>query len=210
MMEYLDYYTEDGKYLGYETREVVHEKGLWHKTVQNWLYTKDGKILFQIRKDSGKFYTTSSGHVKKDETVAHAFKREMMEEIGLELESKNAKMIELVTWIKDKKRKDGSVMRDRAKSSFFIIEYEGNFDDFKFDPEEVLGIGVFDVEKLLELFEKNEGSIDALIITGRGNNLISENREVTLDEFLVLDDETALEKYGNVLKNVISAVKGGA
>lgn len=209
-MEYLDYYTEDGKYLGYETREVVHEKGLWHKTVQNWLYTKDGKILFQIRKDSGKFYTTSSGHVKKDETVAHAFKREMMEEIGLELESKNAKMIELVTWIKDKKRKDGSVMRDRAKSSFFIIEYEGNFDDFKFDPEEVLGIGVFDAEKLLELFEKNEDSIDALIITGRGNNLISENREVTLDEFLVLDDETALEKYGNVLKNVISAVKGGA
>ncbi len=206
-MEYLDYYDESGTYLGYAPRDVVHREGLWHKTVQNWLYTKDGKILFQIRKDSGKFYTTSSGHVKKDETVAHAFKREMNEEIGLELESSKAKMIELVTWIKDKVNKDGSITKDRAKSSFFIIPYEGDFTDFKFDPNEVLGIGAFDARELLKLFEKNEGEIEGLIITDEDGKLKKVTRTVGLDEFLVLKDETALEKYGNVLKNVIEELE---
>lgn len=46
-MEYLDYYDENDNYLGYETREVVHSKGLWHKTLHNWLYTKYGDVIFQ-------------------------------------------------------------------------------------------------------------------------------------------------------------------
>ena len=53
-MEYLDYYDEEGNYLGCETREEVHKRGLWHNTVHNWLYTEDGKVIFQIRKDSKK------------------------------------------------------------------------------------------------------------------------------------------------------------
>ena len=55
-IEYLDYYDEEGNYLGFDIREEVHKKGLWHKTVQNWLYTLDGKVFFQIRTDSKKFY----------------------------------------------------------------------------------------------------------------------------------------------------------
>lgn len=206
-MEYLDYYDEDGNYQGYESREVVHREGLWHKTVQNWLYTKDGKILFQIRKDFGKFYTTSSGHVKKGETIEQAFKREMKEEIGLDLDPNKAKMIELVTWIKDKVNKDGTLMKDRAKSSFFIIEYDGNYNDFKFDSNEVLGIGAFDARELLKMFEANEGTITGLIILEKEGLNEKIEREVTLEEFLVFKDEKAIDKYGNVLKNVITATE---
>lgn len=193
-MEYLDYYDEDGNYQGYESREVVHREGLWHKTVQNWLYTKDGKILFQIRKDSGKFYE-------------QAFKREMKEEIGLDLDPNKAKMIELVTWIKDKVNKDGTLMKDRAKSSFFIIEYDGNYNDFKFDSNEVLGIGAFDARELLKMFEANEGTITGLIILEKEGLNEKIEREVTLEEFLVFKDGKAIDKYGNVLKNVITATE---
>lgn len=209
MKEYLDYFDENGNYLGYELRNVIHEKGLWHKTVQNWLYTHDGKVLFQIRKDEKKFYTTSSGHVRKGESVEEAFNREMNEEIGLTFDIKKAEMIELVTWVKDMTKKDGTIWKDRAKSSFFIVPYEGDYTDFSFDPEEVLGVGVFDAKKLLEMFENNSGSIDALIITSENGKLSREERTVTLDEFLVLKDETALEKYGNVLKNIIRVCENG-
>jgi len=110
------------------------------------------------------FIITSSGHVKKDETIEQTFSREMKEEIGLDLNSNEAKMIELVTWIKDKVNKDGTVIKCRAKSSFFIIEYDGNYDDFKFDTNEVLGIGIFDAKELLKIFETNKGSLPGIII----------------------------------------------
>lgn len=206
-MEYLDIYDEEGNYLGYETREIVHRDGLWHKTVQNWLYTKDGKVLFQIRKDNGKFYTTASGHVDKGETIEEAFAREIKEEIGLDCDAKNAKMIELVTWKMDKVKKDGTVMKDRAKSSFFIVPYTGDFTDFKFDTNEVLGIVIVDAQDALNLFETEAGEIDAtLIIDENGKNTVSK-RKVGLDEFLILENETALKKYGNVLKNIIEVTK---
>ena len=32
-MEYLDYYDENGNYLGYETRANVHKNALWHNSV---------------------------------------------------------------------------------------------------------------------------------------------------------------------------------
>lgn len=164
-MEYLDYYDEDGNFLGVASREEVHASGLWHKTVQNWLYTSDGKVLFQIRRGSNKFYTTASGHVKSGESIEEAFTREINEEIGLTMDAKNAKMIELVTWIKDKVKNGVTVMKDWAKSSFYIIEYKGNFNDFRFDENEVLGVALFDAKKLYKIFEDNYGEIAATIIT---------------------------------------------
>lgn len=207
-MEYLDIFDEEGNHLGYETRDIVHRDGLWHRTVQNWLYTKDGKVLFQIRKDNGKFYTTASGHVKKDETIEEAFTREIQEEIGLIYNTKDAKMIELVTWKMDKVKKDGTILKDRAKSSFFIVPYDGDYSDFKFDPNEVMGIVEVDAKDALNLFETERGEINATLITTdeNGKNTLSK-RKVHLDEFLVLENENALKKYGNVLNNVIEATK---
>ena len=72
-MEYLDYYDEDGNYLGYKSRDEVHKEGLWHNTVHCWLYEMDGSVYFQIRSSSHKFYTTASGHVLKDESIKDAF-----------------------------------------------------------------------------------------------------------------------------------------
>lgn len=206
-MEELDYYDEEGNYLGVATRDVVHRDGLWHKTVQNWLYTKDGKVLFQIRKDNGKFYTTASGHVDKGESIEEAFAREIKEEIGLDCDAKDAKMIELVTWRMDKVKKDGTIMKDRAKSSFFIVPYDGDYTDFTFDTNEVLGIVEVDAEDALKLFQNEIAEIDAtLIIAENGHNEVSK-RKVKLDEFLVLENETAMDKYGNVLKNILEVTK---
>ncbi len=205
-MEYLDYYDEDGNYLGYETREVVHREGLWHKTVHNWLYTKDGKIIFQIRKDSNKFYTTSSGHVDKGETVEEAFARETKEEVGLIMDTSSAKLTAIVPWKMDKVKKDGSSMKDRAKAHVFIALYEGDGSDFEFDPEEVLGVAMVDAKEALNLFERESGEIDATIIqNGNPDNIIIE-KKVDCRDFLVMPGETLLGKYGDVLRAVINEI----
>lgn len=115
-MEYLDYYDENGNYLGFETREKVHTEGLWHNTVHNWLYTYDGRIVFQIRKDSGKFYTSSSGHVLQGESITDALKRETMEELGLKIDEEKATLVDIVTWKMDKVKK-GRVYHERSGKS---------------------------------------------------------------------------------------------
>lgn len=204
-MEYLDYYDEEGNYLGFETRDVIHREGLWHKTVQNWLYTMDGKIIFQIRKDSEKFYTSSSGHVDKGETLEEALVREMNEELGIIVDPKDAKIIDHVTWVMDKVKSNGFVLKDRAKSTFFLIPYRGDCSDFSFDPEEVLGVVFVDARETLEMFEKNKGKIDAMIVQTENGENVKIYEKVSIEDFLVLPGENAYDKYGKVLKSAIEA-----
>ena len=207
-MEYLDYYDEFDNYLGFATREEVHQKGLWHKTVQNWLYTSDGKIIFQIRKDSGKLYTSSSGHVDKGETIEEALAREMNEELGITVDSAKAKIIDHVVWVMDKIKSNGFALKDRAKSTFFLIQFEGEIEDFIFDSKEVLGVVYVDAKETLEMFEKNTGEIDAIVVKTENGKNIKTDKKVTIDDFLVLEGETALEKYGKVLRNTIKELEG--
>ena len=159
-MKYLDYYDEDGNYLGYKSRDEVHKEGLWHNTVHCWLYEMDGSVYFQIRKDSGKFYTTASGHVLKGETIKDAFRREINEEIGLDIDSNDATLVDIVPWRMDK-IKNGSLFKDRAKANVYVDLFEGDLDSFKFDPNEVLGVVTVKAKDALNLFKNDKGEIEA-------------------------------------------------
>lgn len=202
-MEYLDYYDENGEYIGYKTREEVHSEGLWHKTVHCWLYDKEGNIYFQIRKDSKTFYTTASGHVLKGETIKDAFKREIKEEIGIDIDSQDATLAGIVPWKMDKVKKDGSIFKDRAFANVYVDLFEDDINKFNFDENEVLGLVRVNAKDALILFKKEEGNIPALIIKQDNNKIVTENRNVDFNEFLVNEHETAYGKYSDVLKKVI-------
>ena len=118
-MEYLDIYDENGNFLGQETRKIVHEKALWHNTVHCWLYDKDGNVYFQVREDKKKLYTTASGHVQSGETIQEAFGREVEEEIGYEINYKNAKLVEIVKFVLDREEEDGTFFKDRAFANVY-------------------------------------------------------------------------------------------
>lgn len=206
-MEYLDYYDENDNYMGFETRDNVHKNALWHKTVHCWLYTHDGKVIFQIRKDEEKLYTTASGHVAHKETVNEAFIREIHEEIGLLLNKNHAKLIDIVPWKMDFKKKDGFIMKDRAKANIFIYEYQGDYQDFHFDPEEVLGIAIVDAKEALELFEEKRDIIEATIVTNGAHQNKVTKKNLDKDSFLLINDETLMRKYGNIVKCIIKETK---
>lgn len=207
-MEYLDYYDEEGNYLGFKSRDEVHTEGLWHNTVHCWLYDKEGHVYFQIRKDTKTFYTTASGHVLKGETIKEAFKREIMEEIGIDIDSSDAELVGIIPWRMDKVKSDGRVFKDRAKANVYIDLYEGDMKDFNFDKEEVLGLVKVDAKEALELFKKEEGSIPATLITQKEDGSIEiTNRDVDFNEFLVTANETAIGKYGDILNKVLEVLK---
>lgn len=202
-MEYLDYYDKEGNHLGFKSRDEVHKEGLWHKTIHCWLYDKYGNIYFQIRKDSNTFYTTASGHVLKAETIKDAFKREIKEEIGIDIDSKDATLVKIAPWKMDKVMKDGSIFKDRAWANVYVDLFDDDINKFNFDPNEVLGLVKVNAKDALLLFEKESGYIQALIIKQENNKIITENKNVNFSEFLVNEHETAYGKYSDVLRKVI-------
>lgn len=199
-MEYLDIYDENGKFLGMEERGVVHSKGLWHKTVHCWLYDRDGNVFFQRRSDRGTLYTTSSGHLSAKESVTEAFQREIKEEIGLDIDASDATKVGVVPFQMDRVKEDGSIFKDRAFANVYVDLYEGNYEDFQMDENEVSGIVIVSAKDALDLFQKESGSIFGREIS-LDNTMIE--REISFSEFLVNDGETALEKYGDVLKKIV-------
>lgn len=203
-MEKLDIYNENGEFIGTEERDVVHEKGLWHKTVHCWLYDKEGNVFFQKRKDRGTLYTTASGHLSAGESVTEAFQREIKEEIGLNIDANDATLVNVVPFKLDRVKSDGSIFKDRAFANVYVDLYEGNYQDFTMDPNEVTAIVIVNAKDTLELFQKENGTIEGKEITLK-NEIIERN--IDFKEFLVNEGETALEKYGEVLKKVIELTK---
>ena len=203
-MELLDIYDKDGNHIGTEDRKVVHEKGLYHKTVHCWLYDKEVNVYFQIRHDRKTFYTTASGHLRAGETVQDGFKREIKEEIGLDIDTSDAILVGVVPFSMDRVKEDGSIFKDRVFANVYIDEFEGKYEDLIFDPEEVDGLVKANARETLHMFEKNSGTVNATIITA---DSVTE-KNCNINEFLINDGETYLTKYGDVLKKIISVTKG--
>ena len=198
-MEYLDIYDENGNYIGKEDRKIVHEKGIWHKTVHCWLYDKNGNVFFQIRHDRKTLYTTASGHIAAGETIQEGFKREIKEEIGIDLNTENATLVDVIPFKMDKIKTDGTIFKDRAFANVYVNVYDGDYKDFNFDPEEVNGLVLVNAKNTLKLFNKGTGYIRGKVI--KKDKVI--NKNIKISDFLINDGETLITKYGDILKKVI-------
>lgn len=202
-MEYLDIYTEDGEFIGKEDRSVVHRDALWHKTVHCWLYDKEGNIYFQIRKDKGKFYTTASGHIQAGETVPEGFKREIKEEIGIDVNIENCECVDIVKFVMDRDEGDGTVFRDRAFANVYVCDFEEDIQAFNFDVTEINGLVKMKALDVLGIITKKLESIKATYITLENGKNITRESDVNINDFLVNPGETIEEKYGDVVRKVI-------
>ena len=195
-MEYLDIYDEYMNKIGQESRDTVHQNGLWHKTVHCWMYDDSGNIYFQIRADSNKLYTTASGHVLSGETVRDAFRREIHEEIGLDLDVSGAIPLEIVFWRQDKPQKN---WHDRAFAHIYANKLPIGFTNFRFQPEEVAGLVCINAKDCLDLLMDKRTFVRATKITTDKSIDI----DITKNDFLVAPNETPIVKYGFVLQSII-------
>lgn len=206
-MEYLDVYDENGNYLKKVERSIVHRDALWHKTVHCWLYDSKGNLYFQIRHDEKTLYTTASGHILAGESVKEGFGREIKEEIGIEVDYKNANLVGVYPFIMDKVKKDGSIFRDRAFSNVYVCVYRGNDTDFIFDESELDGLVKVNAKDTLHLLKQESGKIEGVQIIKEGEINTCTKKEICFEDFLVNKGETAIEKYGDVLRKVIELTK---
>lgn len=89
-MEYLDIVDENNELTGKaEERNIIHEKGIWHREVAVWIMNEKGEMLLQKRaatkKQEPNKWAICAGHVDVRETVESAIIREMEEELGIKV-----------------------------------------------------------------------------------------------------------------------------
>lgn len=197
-MEYLDAYDGNKNYLGKFSREEVHSRGLWHNTVHCWLYDEENNVYFQVREDSNKLYTTASGHVMAGESIKEAFGREVKEEIGLTVNYDEAEILNITIWKMDKE-KNGIIIKDRAFANVYLLKIKDDDLQFNFLDGEVVGVAKLKAEDALKLFSNECDVINSLMID---KNNKRQNKALTKDDFLLMEGETLMGKYGVILEAI--------
>lgn len=86
--ELFDIVDENNIVIGQEWRSIVHQRGLWHRGVHVFLFTRDGKLLVQQRSETRDTFPFAldcsvSEHVKAGENYFDAAVRGLREELGL-------------------------------------------------------------------------------------------------------------------------------
>lgn len=87
-MELLEYFDEKNENLiGVEERQVIHNKGLWHREVAVWVVNDKNEVLLQRRsakkKQGANKISITAGHIDVDEKPECAAVRELSEEVGI-------------------------------------------------------------------------------------------------------------------------------
>lgn len=152
-IELVDICDENDEKIGVEKRDIVHEKGLWHREVAV-LVINDGKLLLQRRSPEVKSAPNKlglcGGHVGFGETTKMAAKREIAEEIGLEVELDEFDFVGI-------KKKDSP--NDKAFKYYYAIMTDKDINEFKMQEEEVTELIPMDIEELQERVNKKDDEI---------------------------------------------------
>ncbi len=154
-MELLDEVNEYNELTGnkYE-REYVHENNIYHRHVSAWIMNNDGKILMQKRayskkKNPGKWAKTG-GHVDATETPEEAIKREVYEEIGLDIPIENINVLDIY--------KSKSHENSFTYNFLFITDFSE--DDFQLQLDEIIEVKYFTIEELEKFYEEKNSDFN--------------------------------------------------
>jgi isopentenyl-diphosphate delta-isomerase len=130
-------------------KSEAHKNGWFHATVHIWLFTSDKKILLQKRALTKKVFPgiwdiSVAGHIGAGEEILEAAKREILEEIGLELEEKD--LIKIGTRIHQVTHKNG--IQDNEHHHIFIAELKVPVSVLTMQEEEVAGLELWNLTVL--------------------------------------------------------------
>lgn len=147
-MELLGLYDSNGKSLGKEierdkARSLIKD-GEHIATCAIFMENSEGKFLIQkTSKEKGGYYSTTGGHVLSNETPSEAIKREVLEELGIDISSDQ--IIEL-----------GYIVYDIPVRFLYYIKKDININDVVLQKEEVDNVDYMSEEQINYLIESKE------------------------------------------------------
>ena len=150
MDELIDILTPTGEPTGKSAmKSEAHKNGWFHGTVHVWVFTADHKIVLQKRALTkkvlpGLWDISAAGHIGAGESVISAAKREVLEELGLELSEKE--LLKIGTRVHQIAHPNG--IQDNEIHHVFLAELKGDFHHLNAQKAEIDDIQLFDLEIL--------------------------------------------------------------
>ena len=142
-MEMIDIIDSEGNKNGIiMPKNEVHSAGLWHQTIHVWFINSKNEVLLQCRAESKINYPNMwdisvAGHVSSGESPDQAALREINEEIGVDL---NYSEIKLIGIIKNKRVLNKGTYLNNEFNYVYLIKKDLNLNELILQSVEVKDI----------------------------------------------------------------------
>lgn len=159
MTELIDVLNENGNPTGQvETKEVIYNRGYWHRSVHIWIMNANQEILVQKRNPMKKTFPnlwaiSSAGHVMAGESSLTSGIRELKEELDIDAKPEE---LEFLFTIKRVQPYRNSYIR--VFDDVYLLKRNLDVDKTKLQVEELTDIKYVYYEYLESIFQ--EGDID--------------------------------------------------
>lgn len=146
-----DVLTGEGRRTGMRLPNTdVHARGLWHSSSHIWIYDGQGRVLMQRRSHMswnfpGCWDISSAGHLSGGETALRAARRELQEELGVEVRPGQLQLLKILRrapW-------DVSYHQRHREYDYIYALQLPRTTEFKPNPLEVSGLRWVKFEELL-------------------------------------------------------------
>ena len=158
--EFLEVYSPEGTKTGQKkSKSEIHRKGLFHSTVHVWIFTEEGNILIQKRSkkkelNPGVWDVSVAGHIKFNENIKEAAKRETVEETGININTKDLLKIGVYRSI--------NIHPTAIDKEFFhtyILKIDKNSINLDFKNNEVDDLKFISIEEMESLIKEENNKI---------------------------------------------------
>lgn len=158
--EFLEVYSPEGTKTGQKkSKSEIHRKGLFHSTIHVWIFTEEGNILIQKRSkkkelNPGVWDVSVAGHVKFNENIKKAAKRETLEETGININTKDLLKIGVYRSI--------NIHPTAIDKEFFhtyILKIDKNSINLDFKNNEVDDLKFISIEEMESLIKEENNKI---------------------------------------------------
>ncbi len=139
-MELIDILDEKGNKTGVtKTKDEIHQKGLLHLTAHVWFINSKNEILLQRRSEEAKndpdmWDTSVGGHILSGETPEEGALREVKEEIGVDLDITDLK---LIGKIKIKLTLNNRTYFDNEFNDIYLVKLDLDINQLNIQKEEL-------------------------------------------------------------------------
>ena len=190
MEEYLEIYDENNQDLNQAVeRNIVHEKGLFHREISVWILNEKNEFLIQKRastkKNQPNKWALCAGHIDAGETEIEAALREVEEEVGIQ----NLKADDFILYDIQKhvSKNTNDIINNHFKYCY-ILRTNLKENDFIIQKEELSEVKYITFE---ELFEKSEKEPDNYVNSLKGE-LLKTNFNKIKEKLKELKEDSSL------------------
>lgn len=177
MEEKIDVLDEFGKLTGeIATSSAVHRIGLWHRVIKVVVLNKNNELLAQKRSKTKKIFPNVwdiavTGHVSSGEASIDAAKRELFEELGLDVGLNEIKYLTSY-----KKNIGYNEFKEKMFIDLFYIKVNSTLEGLKILEEEVDEVKFVGLNQMKEIIND-----DFFLEDGELDNILKNLKEICYD-----------------------------